>query len=111
MRFAGLFLVAVSAWCTPTYQVTNLGGFGGGVNVAYALNAAGQTAGFAVTSGGTNVAFSAVSGAVLLDAPATADDINATGSVVGTSFASGSPRATVWSGGVAETVLAQDSMG
>lgn len=95
----------------PLYTVVNLGGFGGNLSTASAVNRAGVAAGYAKTPNGTLVAFSSTGAPALLGASAQADDINANGVVVGTTYSNDGPRATAWSGGVAQEILSSWSYG
>src|SRR3954452_21914146 len=111
MRLAALSLIAFTAFATPSYQVMNLGGVGGGGDGAFAINNNSKTAGTAVTSNGTQLAFSATTNAAMLASSAAADAINNSGAVAGTQFGNDGPRATVWRDGVANAILEQDSVG
>ncbi len=90
-----------------TYAVVDLGGYGGSVS-ASGIAANGRTAGSGQTLAGLDVAFS---DGTVLGTQAQAVDVNSAGKVVGTSWASGTARATVWQNGVANAILAGESYG
>jgi len=115
MKWTGVFLIV--AGCLPAatvYDVVGLGGYGGNSAAANGIAANGRTAGTGSTPSGAQVAFAGGAGtgsATTLGANASAADVNSAGTVVGTSWDSGGPRATVWRAGIADAILGVDSYG
>jgi probable HAF family extracellular repeat protein len=99
---AGIVFACVLYLCNvlsgaAIYGVTDLGRLSGASSTAQGINAVGQVAGRGRTLGNQAFAFVWDGVASLVADNAIADDINESGSVVGTAFSSDGARATVWS--------------
>jgi probable HAF family extracellular repeat protein len=94
----------------PVYEITDLGTIGGSASAAFAVNQHGVAVGgatdifgnqWAVTSSGSSWSNFAID--------ATADDVNGTGTIAGTTWVNAKAFATVWQGGSPRFVGGADS--
>ena len=99
---AVLAFAAGSLTAGATYDITDLGSFGGGSAVAYGISSTGQAAGWSQTISGVTHAFrTAGSGLVDLNGPGSesyAYGVNALGQTAGILFMGGTPHGVVWNG-------------
>ena len=106
MRAIGLLLAVAALLPAGTiYSVTDLGGLGGSSSMGFAINSSGSVAGWSQTPSGDQHAFLFSNGSLQdlspnLNADSFAGGINATGTVVGTTYIDGQPHGTVWGSSV-----------
>ncbi|MBC7927059.1 MAG: PEP-CTERM sorting domain-containing protein [Bryobacteraceae bacterium] len=117
MRLLSILFAAGTLHASAVYNVVGIGGYGGRVSTAAAVNAVGQVIGNATTPNGTSVVFSSAAfttpGAApsALGTSARGEDINSAGTVVGTSYTNAGARAVTWKDGVASELLSVQSYG